>query len=64
MKSGRQKHGKNWSGTGRYKQCDIFSKHFGNFCRDCKKYNDVRVHMKSVCILGIIWKGDCIQCIK
>ena len=51
IKTGRQKFGENWYGSGSYARADAFSKHFSNLCRDCSSSNKVQVKMKKIIFL-------------
>ena len=64
IETGRAKYGNNWYGSGGYKACDAFAKHFADHCRDCPNSNAVRAKLKDIVEPTILWQGDRIRCMK
>ena len=53
-----------WYGSGGYKGCDAFAKHFAQHCKDAENGNAMRAKMKEIMVPSILWQGDRIMCMK
>ena len=47
-----------WYGSGGYKGCDAFAKHFAQHCEDAENGNAMQAKMKEIMVPSILWQGD------